>query len=279
MYSSDPKIAEAQKVMLDILLQTHEICVKHGIRYWLEGGTLLGAVRHGGFIPWDDDIDICMMRKDYNKFLEVAKFELPKEYFLQTKDTDPEFPLPIAKIRRHNTTIIETGETGEENYHHGIFMDIIPNDYYKYLWFITWMRWSVLFRDKKKKYRKGSFKRKLITIYTNIIMAIPIAISTYIRKFLSNHPEWFNDENAKYISHALQFGYTHHTKKEDIFPLQLGKNIFEGYSFYIPKNPHQYLTDYYKSDYMQMPPIEKRLVHHKYMSININKEKEIEYGA
>lgn len=124
MFNEDKNIAAAQKVMLDILIEVHKICVKHNITYWLEAGTLLGAVRHKGFIPWDDDIDISMPREDYEKFLEIAQRELPSDLFLQTNKTDPEYSREITKVRKLNTLLIETGETGNENYCHGIFIDI-----------------------------------------------------------------------------------------------------------------------------------------------------------
>ena len=116
--------------MLQILCATDKICTEHHLTYWLEGGTLLGAVRHHGFIPWDDDMDISMPRKDYEQFLKIAPQLLPKDLFLQTQQSDPQYKLPIAKIRKRGTLLIETGETGNENYCHGIFIDIIPNDYY-----------------------------------------------------------------------------------------------------------------------------------------------------
>lgn len=129
--------------MLQILCATDKICTEHHLTYWLEGGTLLGAVRHHGFIPWDDDMDISMPRKDYEQFLKIAPQLLPKDLFLQTQQSDPQYKLPIAKIRKRGTLLIETGETGNENYCHGIFIDIIPNDYYHNKWFIKWMRWGV----------------------------------------------------------------------------------------------------------------------------------------
>ena len=78
-------LRKAQLIMLDMLIEFDAICKKHQLQYWLDSGTLLGAVRHQGFIPWDDDIDICMERNDYQKFIQICSQELSKEYFLQTK--------------------------------------------------------------------------------------------------------------------------------------------------------------------------------------------------
>jgi lipopolysaccharide cholinephosphotransferase len=86
-------IEEAQKVMLSLLEAFDLLCKKNRLAYWLDHGTLLGAVRHHGFIPWDDDLDVTMPRDDYEKFLEVAKQELPENIFLQTKISDPHTPV------------------------------------------------------------------------------------------------------------------------------------------------------------------------------------------
>lgn len=131
MFNEDKTIAAAQKVMLEILQEIHKICVENNLTYWLEAGTLLGAVRHKGFIPWDDDSDVSMPRADYEKFLKIAQEKLPEDMFLQTQDTDKEYPLSWAKIRKNGTLLVETGETGNEKYHHGIFVDIFPYDYYE----------------------------------------------------------------------------------------------------------------------------------------------------
>lgn len=94
------KMTKLQKIELEILKKIDEVCKKHNIKYWIDSGTLLGAVRHKGFIPWDDDIDIAMLREDYEKFLKVAQKDFGNEYFLQTKNTDKKYPLFYAKVRK-----------------------------------------------------------------------------------------------------------------------------------------------------------------------------------
>ena len=89
MYSEDKNVAAAQKVMLEILKEIHKVCVKNNITYWLDAGTLLGAVRHKGFIPWDDDCDISMPRTDYEKFIEIAQSELNSKFFQEVAMLEP----------------------------------------------------------------------------------------------------------------------------------------------------------------------------------------------
>ena len=88
-------------------MQYIEICEKYHLRYFVAFGTLLGTVRHKGFIPWDDDIDVGMPREDYERFLQIAQKECGEEYFLQTVDTDPEYHLYFAKLRMNRTRFVE----------------------------------------------------------------------------------------------------------------------------------------------------------------------------
>lgn len=109
---NDGRLRQAQLKMLTILAAVDNICLKHGIDYWLDRGTLLGAVRHEGFIPWDDDIDIGMPRSSYERFLRIAPAQMPTNMFLQTAQSDPGFfnlAAPL-KIRDRNSRFIEKHE-------------------------------------------------------------------------------------------------------------------------------------------------------------------------
>lgn len=112
----------------DILNVVHKVCTEHNLKYSLIFGTLLGAVRHGGFIPWDDDIDIMMPREDYEKLLSIWDNVAPQGYLLQNKRTDFDFTQNFTKIRKNNTTFIQDEVEKTKKYHTGIFVDIFPAD-------------------------------------------------------------------------------------------------------------------------------------------------------
>ena len=126
----DLGLRDAQIIMAGILKDVHEFVKNMDIKYFLDAGTLIGAVRHKGFIPWDDDIDIGMLREDYEKFLKIAKDELPEHLFLQTFENDLDYDIyqVPCKIRYNNTLYLEEEIVENENMHNGLFIDIFPYD-------------------------------------------------------------------------------------------------------------------------------------------------------
>lgn len=123
------KRKELWAVELDLLNEFDRVCKKYGFTYYLDGGTLLGAARHNGFIPWDDDVDISMMRNDYIQLCKIASDEFKHPYFFQTEDTDPGSLRCHAQLRNSNTTGILTSELSpKREFNQGIFIDIFPLD-------------------------------------------------------------------------------------------------------------------------------------------------------
>lgn len=120
-------LRELQLTQLEILIIVDKICHQNHIPYSLYAGTLLGAVRHQGFIPWDDDLDICMLRNDYEHFLKCWKKNPVVGYLLQNKESDPDFTQSFSKIRKDHTTFLQAGEE-KYKYHKGVFIDIFPID-------------------------------------------------------------------------------------------------------------------------------------------------------
>ena len=119
------QIWATEQEILDVI---HQVCTEHGLRYSLAYGTLIGAVRHKGFIPWDDDIDLMMPREDYEKLLVIWNQSAPKGYILQNTRTDSDFTQNFTKIRKDHTTFLQDEAERTKHYHKGIFVDIFPGD-------------------------------------------------------------------------------------------------------------------------------------------------------
>jgi len=235
-------LKKAQSIMLNTLIEVDKICKKYNINYWLDSGTLLGAVRDKGFIPWDDDLDICMMLDEYQYFLSIVKDELPKEMILQTKEAEKSFPYDYAKIRDSRGKIIEAHEKDKSiQYNQGIFIDIIP-----------------CIAISNSKLSKFLYKINFLVIklfsykYLNIIV---------IREFLIKiNDKLIFDKNGSMVTRSGKFpSYLLYIEKSNIFPLK--KIEFENKEFFGPNNFNEYLKVLYGDNYMQLPPKSKRVQH------------------
>lgn len=115
-------------MLLSMLKELDALCRKHGISYMLFAGSALGAVRHRGFIPWDDDLDVLMLRPDYERFLDLAPRELdPERYYVQ-REFSPHWPMQFSKLRRNGTTCLEKYHPRDEQMHQGVYLDLFPCD-------------------------------------------------------------------------------------------------------------------------------------------------------
>jgi lipopolysaccharide cholinephosphotransferase len=241
----DPTVLrEAQLVMLDMLIEFHAICEKNDLIYWLDSGTLLGAVRHEGLIPWDDDIDISMPVEDYRKFAAIAKDALSKDVFFQNTQQDENFPFDYMKLRSNKVAIIEFHEADKQiDYHQGVFVDIFPmlavRDGKLHRWYYGLAFKCIRFFSAKKH---------------NILM---------LRKFFVwtlnvMHLGW-EKENTKVIYSGKMPDIASQFDLSAIFPRK--KISFEDFEFYGPQDPDHYLENIYDFDYMTIPPEEKRIIH------------------
>lgn len=264
------------KIQLNMALEVKRICQKNKINYFLVGGTLLGAVRHQGFIPWDDDLDIGMLRKDYNKFITCAKDELDKDYFLQTWESDKNYVLSFLKIRKNNTLFIERNSMHTEC-HKGIFIDIFPFDN------VPNKKLSGLFQDKisyllkRMLFAKAGFivwegDEKFKQVVYRIIKYVSIPFNQRkLIKLLDIIMNMYNELDTELVTNmGGAYGY----KKESVKRLWLEdlKEIkFENEYFSGPKYSHEYLSHIY-GDYMKLPPEDERYDRHKIMEIDFGEE-------
>lgn len=127
MMVTETALQRHQAVLLELLTEFDRICRNHRIRYVLFAGSALGAVRHQGFIPWDDDLDVAMLRPEYERFLAVAPGELPEQYYLQGEFSD-HWPMFFSKLRKNGTACMERFIPKDEKMHQGIYLDIFPVD-------------------------------------------------------------------------------------------------------------------------------------------------------
>ena len=127
-YTVSAEMKKLWAVELDLLAEFDRVCSKHGLTYFAFGGTLLGAVRHKGFIPWDDDIDVAMTREEYRKLVQIAEQEFQPPYFFQTPFTDPGLVMGGSRLRNSDTTLISDFENKRPYENKGIFIDIFVLD-------------------------------------------------------------------------------------------------------------------------------------------------------
>lgn len=261
-------LRQAQLVMLRILRIVDCICRKHDINYWLDAGTLLGAVRHGGFIPWDDDIDISMTRKDFERFSKIIATELPEDLFFQTKETDPAYyPYVLPKVRDKKSKFVE--DRREVSYCQGIYIDVFQYDTYPNHLVLNLLRWRHTIRAYRNRFPRKSLKRK---VYMLALYTVGLPSFVFLRGF-----EWFmkkfrdvvcNRPGQDLITYGVEYADKIPYTQEDIFPLR--DISFEGFSFLAPNNVDVYLKKTF-GDYMQLPPEDKRIPHAKEVYINITK--------
>lgn len=250
---SEIKLRDYQLVLLDMMKNLDKILREHNIDYILFSGTLLGAVRHGGFIPWDDDIDIAITRSDYVKLIEVLKEALPEKYTFQCFDTDKRYlaPYPAIKIRLKNTYIKEKNLLLRNKCDdcNGVFIDIFVLNYVS--------------EDKKedlKVRRKNLCLSWLITCLENLDIN-PVYLK---RKFINNAIEYGNknkNKKSSLIGDEITWVYQDIKKPyiynyNDVYPTKDIK--FEDTTFKGPNNPDVLLKVHYGENYMELPPKNKR---------------------
>lgn len=234
-----------QLIQLEILEELNRICVKHDIKYSLDGGTLLGAVRHGGFIPWDDDIDVIMLREEYEKFFEVCKTELDKErFFLQEHRTDPYYRVGYTRIRRKNTVYVRAGQ---ENMKHvtGILIDIFVLDNSPTTFFMKYIHRALCFFFRKILW---SATGKIVSeslLLRGIYAVLSLIPARFAFRGFDALAKYYNKKPSTLVKH---YAMTYPMPKVNGFgtPRDLMDDYtwieFEGKRFMAVKDYHRYLT-------------------------------------
>lgn len=246
-----------QMIELELLLEIDRICRKYEIKYNICGGTLIGAVRHKGFIPWDDDIDIRMLRSEYRRFKKACRKELdPKKFFLQDFSTDKKYRWGYAKMLRADTVYIRSGQEhlGIRN---GVFLDIFITDGIPNSRYMKKIHNAVCFAVRKILWSPVGARispTRGLRLWYCLLAWIPRWIPIAIIHFMAF--KW----NADKCSHfrALTFPQKRGLKKE--WFTELTELEFEGHMVYVPADYKGWLTQEY-GNYMKMPPEEKRISH------------------
>ena len=253
--------------LLKMMKAFHEVCNKNHYKYYMLGGTCLGAVRHKGFIPWDDDMDVGMLRDDYERFCKEAERILPPYLELRFYKTEKNSPFHFIKLINKNTTLVERNF---KNYTEGLYIDIFPLDGIR--------KYNVI--------RK--FRFKWIRVLHALIMnhcytkdnreTLKVCFEFFAKKIdLSLLHHWLEKAMTRecaYNNSSYLCNYLGAWGAREIIPAKVFGTPklyqFEDSEFYGPVNADEYLKNLY-GDYMQLPPENKRVCKHDYYYINLNK--------
>ncbi len=273
-------MTEIQQKLLPMLEWFHGFCAENGLRYYAIGGTLLGAVRHGGFIPWDDDIDLGLPRKHYEKFCELMRGEKNGRYVAETiADGNKDFIYGFCKLYDTSTTVISKNRFKTKR---GLFIDVFPIDGI-----------GDTLENGKKNYKKIEFKNRLIIakrakmsrgkpFYQNAaIFAAKFLPFGWRKAIVKVHRKCAarDYDASEYVGNL--FGHWHEreiVKREWMGEPTLKK--FETVEIFCPERSDLYLTSIY-GDYMTPPPENKRIPEHDALYVDLNKsylEKDNEKG-
>lgn len=261
VYINDTDLKKLQGIQLELLKEVQRVCEKNDITYCIIAGTLLGAVRHGGYIPWDDDADVAMLREEYDKFVQACKVDLNLDLaYFQDIDTTENYRWGYGKIRRENTTFLRLGQE-HMDYKSGVFIDIFPLDYVpenkiaRYIHnmkctFVRKLMWSEVGRiTEQNTFKRGIYK---------LMSLVP---ETEVRKKYNNLKNKSNKTPTSRVR-ILTFptpnnGQYCYFKK---WYTELADIEFEGHMFSGAFDYDEYLSFKF-GNYMELPPEEDRKVH------------------
>lgn len=247
------KLRTLQLKLLEMLELIDTVCRENDIPYWLSSGTLIGAMRHGGFIPWDDDVDIEMLPEDFTRFQKAFSAILQDRYLIQTGENDPGFPHAFAKLRDLNSHVNEWDGLDSLQKYKGVYIDI----------FILRPSCSRRIHRLSGKLL-GTSQRYYVhhpdSLCGRLVRSIAQkGVIPLLRTINESLP-------SRYLRHTIPSFYPAPRRQEEIFPL--GEVTFEGKKFLAPGNSHAYLTRIY-GDYMQLPALDKIQPHTTDYTLNL----------
>jgi lipopolysaccharide cholinephosphotransferase len=247
-------LRNAQIRMLDIFILVDSICQKHNIRYWISSGTLLGSVRHQGFIPWDDDLDIMVYFPDYQKLLKLLEIELPDFLIVHTRKTDRGYHYQYAKVRDLRSFFDEPDT--ENLKYRGLSIDIFPMEHMNQnlkLWFEKYITPILVYRRKEPT--------SLLLILKNTFVYFAKKNAILLRFLIRLTMLVFKPQT---LTFGLGINFLKFHQLTNIFPLE--KILFEGHLFNCPRNVDLFLTTTF-GNYFELPPKEQRIWHSKRIEI------------
>ena len=273
---SEEEVKETQKILLGIMDDFDALCRKYGLTYFLTGGSALGAVRENGFVPWDDDIDVIMPRKDYDRLPQITEQEYSDRYWVQSIKTSEVFDLCFTKFRKKGTKYVELFESEPERA--GFFLDVFPlEDTYDnpVLRFANGIIDEALFfiASCVRVYRQ---KERLLGFFNDHSIRTSIRIKAAIgsvfnskkdsRKWYRRCEKWQSkciNPDSRYVTVSCGRGhyFGEMYRRDKLFPLS--EHSFEGRNYAVPKDSSYLLLKLYGPDYMQVPDpkkIEKHIV-------------------
>ncbi|REE84491.1 lipopolysaccharide cholinephosphotransferase [Paenibacillus taihuensis] len=254
-------LRQLQLIQLEMLLEVDRICKKRNIKYCIIAGTTLGAVRHKGYIPWDDDADVAMFRSEYERFCKVCEEELDESrFYLQTYKNTPGYRWGYGKIRRKGTEFLRKGQE-HMPYPTGIFIDIFPldnvpdNKYVRRIHnfactVIRKMLWSAV----GAKSDRQAFMRGIFSILSLIPRDVVFWLHDILMRFYNRKPTQMVRKLMFPTPNNGYYGYYRRWYEE------LAEIEFEGHLFPAAKNYDEYLSFKF-GNYMELPPIEQRQGH------------------
>lgn len=269
----DKLLPKVKSEELNILKSVDEICRKNDIKYSLAYGTLLGAIRHKGFIPWDDDIDIWMTQEEYDRFESVWENEHPQNLILQNKNNSPDFTQSFTKIRKDNTTFLQPYEN-KYKYHKGFFIDIFilervaDSKIKKTFQKIISILYLMFVRGYAPK-NNGKFKR---IIGKTILSLFPKKSHFYIQKHLHIVLKKLQGSNNQPLFDGATFEGINRKFPNDMMD-NFEEILFQGEKFFVTSKWDEILKNRY-GNYYELPPVEQRVWQHHPILINFEKNYE-----